>query len=64
MTQQDTCPRGCDLTGEQIPPRWRHMYREGATNYSRAIGEYDPLRDRTVRYTCPDCAESWEPHHT
>ena len=52
-----------DLRGPSIPTEGLYMYGGNATcdgcgdalHYSRLIGVYDPDRDRTVVWRCPDC---------
>jgi hypothetical protein len=53
------CPNGCDLTGNPIPEEHRSYYQEGATNFSRVIGNYDWYEDRTITWSCPDCGVVW-----
>jgi hypothetical protein len=35
------------------------MYGEGTTHFSRMLGRYDPVLDRTVEWSCPDCGVVW-----
>lgn len=58
MSEPYRCPEGCDLTGEAIPANVREHYGD-VTHYSRAVGEYDMMRDVTVAWHCPDCGVSW-----
>lgn len=56
----DTCPLcGADLTGEPIPPESREHFG-GHAHGSRRIAIYDPGRDRTVAWQCPDCGGQWD----
>lgn len=59
MSDRDECPNGCSLIGKPIPEEHRDLYGEGVTHFSRAIGIYDQLRDRTVEWACPDCNVRW-----
>ena len=56
------CPHcQADLTGAPIPQESRDKgYYGSATHYSRKIGIYDGLRDRTVKWKCPDCLQEWD----
>jgi hypothetical protein len=59
MSDVDTCPNGCDLTGKPIPEEHAGLFGEGVTHFSRALGRYDMERDRTVEWSCPDCGVVW-----
>jgi len=52
----DRC--GADFQGEPIPEKSQHLF--GATHFSRKIGIYDLVKDRTVEYQCPDCGHTWK----
>ena len=52
------CPDGCDLTGAPIPDNVRDHYGD-ATHFSRVVGHYDLMADRTVAWNCPDCGLTW-----
>ncbi len=54
----DVCPHGCDLTGEPIPHKDQPLFG-GKTHFSRRIGHYDQVYDRTVSWSCPDCGITW-----
>ena len=57
----DAC--GADLRDSPIPTKHLALYGGsaicngcgGARHYSRRIAMYDPDRDRTVAWRCPDC---------
>lgn len=53
------CPKGCDLTGEKIPEKYKDLYGETSTHSSRVFGHYDTYEDRTVLWECPDCGIVW-----
>lgn len=58
-TNEEFCPHcGANFQGDPIPEESQHLY--GATHYSRKIGIYDQVRDRTVEWMCPDCGARWE----
>ena len=55
----DYCPHcGADFDGGPIPEEIRHSYSP-PYRWSRKIGIYDPGRDTTVRWECPDCHQQW-----
>jgi len=58
VTDRYTCPNGCDLRGDPIPEEHRHMYGD-VTHFSRMLGRYDLVLDRTVEWSCPDCGIVW-----
>lgn len=58
MSDEDKCPNGCDLRGDPIPERSQYLYG-GKTHFSRMIGNYDIIEDRTVSWSCPDCGITW-----
>jgi len=59
VTEPWTCPAGCDLRGDPIPEEYLELYGEGVTHFSRTLGRYDTILDRTVEWSCPDCGIVW-----
>jgi hypothetical protein len=62
---------GSDLRGAIIKPEDRHFYGGndeceygcgGELHYSRLIGIYDRVVDRTVAWLCPDCGYEEKRH--
>ncbi|WML44577.1 hypothetical protein [Neobacillus sp. PS3-40] len=46
-----------NLQGETIQGQ-QESY--GATHFTRKIGIYDVVKDRTVKWKCPDCGGEWD----
>lgn len=60
VSDLDACPEcGTSWLAEPIPEASRHHYG-GRTHFRRLIGIYDPRRDRTVAWRCPDCGTEWD----
>lgn len=56
---KEYCPYcNTNLQGKPIPLEEQHSY--GATHFTRKIGMYDLVKDRTVNWKCPDCSGEWE----
>ena len=56
----DTCPAcGVSFKGYLIKEEYLKYYSPGVTHYSRLIGNYDMVLDRTVGWICPDCGHEW-----
>jgi hypothetical protein len=54
------CPAcNADLTSAPIPQEHLEHYGD-ETHYSRVIGVYSIVLDRTVEWQCPDCGYRWE----
>jgi hypothetical protein len=55
---EEHCP-ACDkgFHGRDIEQRLWHMY--GARHFSRKIGIYNIMMDRTTTYRCPFCKHEW-----
>jgi predicted RNA-binding Zn-ribbon protein involved in translation (DUF1610 family) len=53
------CPHcGVSLIGNKIPEEDRKWFG-GKSNFKREIGIYDTVKDRTVKFRCPDCQGEW-----
>ncbi|MGE8081386.1 hypothetical protein [Peribacillus loiseleuriae] len=56
---KEDCPHcNANLQGESILKSQQEAY--GSTHFSRKIGVYDFFKDRTVKWTCPDCQGEWD----
>ena len=56
---QDHCPVcGADWDGGPIPEEIREHYSP-PYRWSRKIGIYDVVNDRTVAFQCPDCGHTF-----
>lgn len=54
------CPVcGADWFTSPIPETARHLYRPGATHFSRLVGVYSMEEDRTTHWECPDCKSTF-----
>lgn len=54
-----SCPHcKANLQGERITKEKQELY--GATHFIRKIGIYDLLKDRIVKWKCPDCEGEWD----
>lgn len=60
MLTVNACPAcGSSWIGKPIPKDQQQLFG-GETHYSRCIGFYDDVTDRTVAYRCPDCEMFFE----
>lgn len=49
ISEQDRCP--------ECGTEW--AYHQNNRRYSKLVGVYDRMRDRTVAWRCPGCGEQW-----
>lgn len=57
-SSKEYCPYcNTNLQGKK-PLESQNSY--GATHFTRKLGMYDLLEDRTVKWKCPDCGGEWD----
>jgi predicted RNA-binding Zn-ribbon protein involved in translation (DUF1610 family) len=59
LPEPNYCPRcGVSFQGAPIPEEDRASFG-GQTHFTRVIGIYDVVVDRTTAWRCPDCGHTW-----
>lgn len=55
---KEFCP-SCKENMQGKPIKKKDQPAFGSTHFSRKIGIYDRMADRTVAWKCPDCGHEW-----
>lgn len=56
----ERCPKcGADFDGGPVPEKHRKHYSP-PYRWSRKIGIYNPDKDMTMKWKCPDCGYEWD----